>query len=419
MGHTATRSEVLSPVVDDSVSTQHVTLSKPVRLIVDLVSGPGAIEPFRRPMTELAGKALAPAQGAGFAWSKAALDNLDAGDARAGVALVWRHGTGDGDEELALIGAFPQSSHALVPGFSMRQLRTWKHIFGFLGTPLLHADHAADALIAYFDWVFGPVNGAASLLFEQVPADGPFAAALEEAMERRAMPSRVLADYERAMLEVPASVDDYLTASLPRKRRKEFRRLKARLGELGDLRFSSFETGDDLGRWLSDFYALEGRGWKGRAQSSLSCDPAWNGFFDTAYGAFHDAGDAMIWKLSLDDVPVAMLLGAKEGRRAWLHKIAFDEAHARFSPGVLLVLEIMRACAESGDIDTIDSCAQTDHPMINHIFRERLALRDILVGAPSQGGTAFAVSLAASRARRDGREAAKRIYHKFIKGGAK
>lgn len=419
MAYLDARSTTQAPVLHGGASAPAAARPADARYIVDLVTGPGALDPFRRPIRDLAEKALAPAPGAGFAWSKAALDHLGSDTAGSGLALVWRHAAEDGNEDLTLVGAFAQANHPLVPGFSALQTRTWKHIFGFLGTPLLHEKHATQALTAYFDWVFGPANRASSLVFEQVPGTGPFAATLNDVVARRAMPVRVLAGFERAMLEVPPGVDDYLAASLPRKRRKEFRRLKARLGELGALRLSCFARGDDLQRWLNDFYALEGRGWKGRAQTSLSCDPAWTGFFDTAYAAFDDAGEALIWKLCLDGAPVAMMLGAKDGRRAWLHKIAFDEAYARFSPGVLLVLEIMNACAESGDIDTIDSCAQSDHPMINQIFRERLALQDVLVGRPSQSAPAFAASLAATRLRRDGREAAKRIYHKFIKGGAK
>jgi hypothetical protein len=58
---------------------------------------------------------------------------------------------------------------------------------------------------------------------------------------------------------------------------------------------------------------------------------------------------------------------------AFSYKTAFDEAYARFSPGVLLQCENL-ALLERPGIAWTDSCAAADHPMIDHIWRERLAI---------------------------------------------
>jgi hypothetical protein len=55
---------------------------------------------------------------------------------------------------------------------------------------------------------------------------------------------------------------------------------------------------------------------------------------------------------------------------AFSFKTAYDEDLARFSPGVLLQLENL-ALLDRDDIALTDSCAAPDHPMIDHIWRDR------------------------------------------------
>ena len=77
--------------------------------------------------------------------------------------------------------------------------------------------------------------------------------------------------------------------------------------------------------------------------------------------------------LSLDDEPIAMLATFLTPPGAFSFKTAFDERYARFSPGVLLQRENL-AILNRADIAWSDSCAAADHPMIDHIWRERRAI---------------------------------------------
>ena len=386
---------------------------------VDRIRDAEHLEAFKRPLRVLADHALEPGPGVRYAWSRAALMHLSRDAAEGSVALVWRHTTEDEREPHCLVGAFALDMEPVMPGLPVRHAKSWRHLFSFSGVPLVHRDHAGDVLGAYFEWLFGPDVNAAGLQLEQIPVAGPFAEALSAATGDAGMPVRVLDTYERAVLEVPRSTEGYIADALPKKKRKELRRLRTRLAEQGDLEIHQFGPGDDLARWLADFYALEGRGWKGRAQSSLSCDPAWIGFFGTAFEEFHNTGDVLFWKLTLDGVPIAMTCGARSGRQAWLFKIAYDEDHARSSPGVLIVLDVMDALSRSGGIDMMDSCAQADHPMINRLWRERLQLHDVMIGRPAQPAAVFEALHGLTRLKRDGRALAKRFYKTYLKGGAK
>lgn len=68
---------------------------------------------------------------------------------------------------------------------------------------------------------------------------------------------------------------------------------------------------------------------------------------------------------------------------AYSFKTAFDERYSRFSPGVLLQRENLDIL-ERGDIEWSDSCAAADHPMIDHLWRERrtMARLSIAIGGP-------------------------------------
>ena len=50
-----------------------------------------------------------------------------------------------------------------------------------------------------------------------------------------------------------------------------------------------------------------------------------------------------------------------------------------FSPGVQLTLDVTRDFLGDAKIARVDSCATADHPMIDHIWQERLMLNDLLV----------------------------------------
>ncbi len=74
--------------------------------------------------------------------------------------------------------------------------------------------------------------------------------------------------------------------------------------------------------------------------------------------------------LTLDGRPIAMLANFHTPPGAFSYKTAFDESFARFSPGVLLQCENL-LILDRPEIAWTDSCASADHPMIDHIWRER------------------------------------------------
>jgi Acetyltransferase (GNAT) domain len=111
-----------------------------------------------------------------------------------------------------------------------------------------------------------------------------------------------------------------------------------------------------------------------------------------------------------------MLFAMVTGGTAFLGKIAHDEAFARYSPGVLLILEATRTLLARRDIACADSCAVPGHPMIDNIWRDRLPLADMLIAAPGTPAPLFKAIVAAERIRRPLRSTAKSLYRQLLRG---
>ena len=185
------------------------------------------------------------------------------------------------------------------------------------------------------------------------------------------------------MLASDLDATTYFEASLSGKKRKELRRQHTRLAELGELTFERRSDDHRLGRWIDDFLSLEHSGWKGSAGSALASHQTTSRLFREALSGAAARGRLERLTLSLDGEPIAMLVNFIAPPGAYSFKTAFDERYARFSPGVLLQRENL-AILDAANVDWCDSCAAADHPMIDHIWRERRSVGRVSIAI---GGT--------------------------------
>jgi hypothetical protein len=240
---------------------------------------------------------------------------------------------------------------------------------------------------------------------------------LNQAARRLGVPPPVLLEpFERAALATGPDYDEWFNANFARKRRKEFRRLAARLAETGKVETAVKLPGEPLSRWVEDFLTLESAGWKGRRGTALACSSDSSRFLAESLDRLDELGELLFWRLALDGRPIAMLFAMVTGGTAFLGKIAHDEAYARYSPGVLLTLEATRTLLVRPGLALADSCAVPGHPMIDNIRRDRVPLADMLIAAPGTPPPLFAAIAAAERIRRPLRATAKSLYHQLRRG---
>src|SRR5690606_21169306 len=171
---------------------------------------------------------------------------------------------------------------------------------------------------------------------DKVPVEGPLFAALERHLTVTGRRYRLFDRHRRALLATELDGAGWLAQALPAKKRKELRRQRKRLSEMGMLAFERLEPADEVANWCDAVMALEQASWKGRRGSPIAADPALAGFVRTALPAEAACGHLRFWKLALAGRPIAMTFAVTRPPQAWLLKIAHDEALARFSPGVQL-----------------------------------------------------------------------------------
>jgi CelD/BcsL family acetyltransferase involved in cellulose biosynthesis len=287
---------------------------------------------------------------------------------------VWFH---DG----RLAGLMPVARQARYYGHPLTHAAVWLHANAFCGVPLM-AEGLEEAfwqdLLAHFDRRAGR---ALFLHLPQMPAEGPVHAALLCVLAGSGRMHYCAAQENRAMLTGETSAAAYLESAMSAKKRKELRRQNNRLAEEGALAFERVEGAEGIAEWTAEFLALEAAGWKGEAGSALASAPDTAALFTEALAGAAAAGRLERLALRLDGRAIAMLANFITAPGAYSYKTAFDEAYARFSPGMLLQLENL-ALLEREDIHWADSCAVEGHPMIERLWRDarRMASLNIAIG---------------------------------------
>ena len=282
-----------------------------------------------------------------------------------------------------LAGLIPIAGDLTYYGYPIPQLYGWTHPNCFLGAPLVATGFERAFWSAMLNWADRTARLEVFLHLANIPLAGPLHRALKETCVAEGRQLAVVKREERAMLCSDLSPDAYLDLAIGAKKRKELRRQRRRLAELGELQVRHIEGGAGLDEWTEAFLDLERQGWKGEAGSALACSEDTAELFRAALRGAAERDRLERLDLTLDGLPVAMLASFLTSPGAFSFKTAFDERYARISPGVLLQRENL-AMLERPGIEWTDSCAAADHPMIDHLWRERRAIGrvSVAIGGP-------------------------------------
>lgn len=290
----------------------------------------------------------------------------------------------------------------------------WTHPYAPLGLPLIDRDCAPEVLKAWLAHLCDE-QGLRFLLLPLVPDDGAVAQALRDSLRERGLLCAAFGSHRRALLAPGEERDSYIARAINAKTRKELARKQRRLSDLGEVAHDAATDPLAVRAALQDFLALEEKGWKGRAGTAAAQDTALRRFIESAVVGLARRGQARADSLSVSGQPVAVTVLLRSGTCAWLWKIAYDEAVARLSPGVQLTRDVTAALLRDETLATTDSCATADHPMIDHLWRERLALSDLLISLRPNDHAAFRIACSLEALRRNARNAARFIRDKVVR----
>jgi CelD/BcsL family acetyltransferase involved in cellulose biosynthesis len=282
------------------------------------------------------------------------------------------------------------------------------HPYGTLCTPLLDGDAAEDAALGLMQAARDA--GARALLLREVALDGATMKAFTAVLRGEGLRPRVLNWHLRASLDATRDADEVLREALSGKKLKELRRQRHRLAEHGEVAFDVARSPQEVAAALEIFLQLETAGWKGQRGTALAQIEGDATFIRRATPKLAESGNCEIVTLRAGDTPVAAGIVLRHQSRAFFFKIGVDERFAKFSPGVQLTLELTRHLCADPKIASADSTASPDHPMINPIWRGRLAIGDMLIPL-EPNDPVVALIHAALIARSFARETARGVVH--------
>jgi CelD/BcsL family acetyltransferase involved in cellulose biosynthesis len=308
-----------------------------------------------------------------------------------------------------LIALFPM----VAPRFASLA-RGWLHKQAPLATPIVDRDLADEAATALLDWFATHRHGAGAVLFPKIPLSGPVFAALTRAARATGRDWRVLDAHERAALLPGDDPQEAWTRRSSRKALNEVLRRRRRLEEAGPLRRLAFATPGEMPAAIEAFLALEASGWKSR-RGALLDDPALAAFARGAIRLLAREGKCRIHSLELAGRPIAMGVVIESAGRAYFWKIAYDEAWRAQAPGVQLAYDVTLSQMERRDLDMTDSCAIANHPMIDRVWPDRLAIGDLMIQSRPDAPARFSRAFLQETLRRRLRAMAKTAYYRLRK----
>jgi CelD/BcsL family acetyltransferase involved in cellulose biosynthesis len=274
-----------------------------------------------------------------------------------------------------LIGALPVVRTSRWRKVPAPALWVWRHKDAFLGTPLLDPEATGEALGALLDAARAD-KSTGLLVLEWIGLGGQVERALNAELSARGMTALLYSEDERAALTRRAD-GNYLAEKLSKGRRRELKRLRRQLAEHLE---GEIVTTDRAGNpdAIEGFLRAEGSGWKGRAGTSFSSSEQYADFFRTVCGRFHAERRLELLVMSAGGVDFAWKVNFRSGDTTFCFKIAYDEAFARFSPGVQLELDNVEHF-HAGESARSDSCAAPDNTMINRLWPDRRSYATVLV----------------------------------------
>lgn len=306
-----------------------------------------------------------------------------------------------------LMGLFP----VVMPKGALGTLDLfgWRHEQLALGTPLVDRDHGPAVIAAFLDWIARQSSRAGGVLLPFITEDGPTAATIRAVAEETGRSIRRFGEHQRAVLRGGATLDETLGRAMPGKKVKELRRLRRRLEERGTVEIVRHADSRGVRDATELFLALEAAGWKGRSGTAFLDNSNAATFLRTVTRSLAQLGECSVDVMTVGGATAGVGIVLGDAGRSFYWKTTFDEELASYSPGVQLTLEMSGRQLEGGVAET-DSCAIADHPMIDRLWPDRLAVADWFVEA-RPASTSAAISAAGESARRSLRTTAKNIYH--------
>jgi CelD/BcsL family acetyltransferase involved in cellulose biosynthesis len=153
---------------------------------------------------------------------------------------------------------------------------------------------------------------------------------------------------EAPVLDIGGGWDAVYRAKTTSKKRNQHQRRRRQLGQLGQLTVTVARTLDELEPALEEAFRLHALRWEGRPDGSDFGTDAGMRFHRAALRRLAVVDVPRIVTLRLDGRAIAFHYWFALAGRMYVHRLAFDPALARWSPGLVNTLDALKSAADEG-----------------------------------------------------------------------
>lgn len=286
-----------------------------------------------------------------------------------------------------LCGLLPLDRPRIADGILGLAWAMYRNPYSCLTTPLIEHGLEQPVLAAAFDLLLRS-PGPRALVLPQLVENGAIATGLRTLAGDTQRPILSIDRQPRALIQSALSPEAYRRAHWSKARRSKMRRKLDALKALGDVHFFHVNGSSPEGLAMNKaFLALESSGWKGQHGTALASKPETHAFALQAMSGHSARPDIIFEVLTLNAQIIAMNVNLIAGDTGFTVKTAYDEAYARYSPGLLLDGEALTLACDGGVLKKLDSCAAPGHPL-EDIWCERRDISYLILGLAPGGSLA-------------------------------
>lgn len=254
------------------------------------------------------------------------------------------------EERGRLVAGLPLVARRLARTLQVGQLpgNSWATCGELLVDPQADIEPALDRLVDGLSELGWPL-----VWLDLMPLELPRWRAFRAACSRAGLACHEQPQFQAAVIDVPHELsheDATPSAHISSGFRKKLRRCRQRRAEIGTVEtvVHTRLAPAEADRLVAQCLALEDRGWKGAAGSSV-LRSGMAGFFRQLARQLAAWNQLEIALLTCRGEPIAFDLGYAAKGTVYSHKVGYDPAYARFSPGHLLLEDqLARFRADSG-----------------------------------------------------------------------
>ena len=251
------------------------------------------------------------------------------------------------------------------------------NIYQMSGQPLIHREHAADVIAAWFEAMqAGRIPR--RWRFPHVDLGSGFAELCRRHLRDARFDLTPLTRYQRARLRrLSGGFEAHVKTVLSRSRAKDIQRTLRRLQEAGEVEFERATEPGHVRQRVEDFLVMEHGGWKGEAGTSFLSDPEHARFLRAA---LHANETVSTDSLLLDGRPIAVSINLEAAGTMFTPKCAYDETYRRFSPGLILEYLVIEAFYDRDDAAEMDAATTASGHLVQGLWNDERAMGMVMVG---------------------------------------